>query len=90
MYACENVYNVVMKEKSIVPKIGNLYAAPLGHGLKEKGVQHEFWGGDVLHVVRASEGYHCGMGAARGNVRPKREIFFFDTVDDDDSAAGED
>merc|ERR1712086_568011 len=48
---CDKVFNVVMKEKSAPPKIGNRYAAPLGHGIQEPVVEHFFWGDAVLTLL---------------------------------------
>ena len=58
---CDKVFNVVMKEKSAPPKIGNRYAAPLGHGIQEPVVEHFFWGDAVLTLLHKSPGYAIGF-----------------------------
>jgi len=59
--ACKNVFNVVMNVKCAPPKIGDHYAAPLGHGIQEPVVDHPFWGGAVLAVLQDSPGYTIGL-----------------------------
>lgn len=58
---CANVFNVVMKVKSAPPKIGDCYAAPLGHGIREPVAEHRFWGHAVLAIVEQSPGYPHGF-----------------------------
>ena len=61
IYECENVYNVVMESHHHTPLIGAVFAAPLGHGIREHVVKHDFWGEAVLAVLKSKPGYNAGI-----------------------------
>jgi len=68
--ACANVFNVVMEVKSAPPKIGDRYAAPLGHGIRAPVVEHPFWGCAVLGVLQQSPGYRHGVVELPADAHP--------------------